>query len=135
MPFTIAHVSDGHRKTNFRFFRILHDSGWKGRLKRKVIWTEFTTNHIQIQNLDDYLKDRFNLDLLCPSRGRLERRECSNDIVFKVNLCLSCCASNKLQSFRYPKILWVFVIILYFSEQMCLPDINIIPDHWNDLKM
>ena len=132
-------------KNQFPFFRILHDSGWRGRLKRKVIWTVLTTNQIQIQiwcicicitlsphpdsrrfpnhswfstgtggpNLDDYLKDRFNLDLLCASQGRLVWRECSNNVVIKVNLCLSCCASNKFQSFRYLKIL--LLSIYYYS--------------------
>ena len=64
-------------------------------------------------NLDDYLKDRFNLDLLCASQGRLVWRECSNNVVIKVNLCLSCCASNKFQSFRYLKIL--LLSIYYYS--------------------
>ena len=49
LPCTISHASDVHKKINFPFFRILHDSGWRGRLKRKVIWTVLTTNQIQIQ--------------------------------------------------------------------------------------
>ena len=39
--------------------------------------------------------------------------ECSNNVVIKVNLCLSCCASNKFQSFRYLKIL--LLSIYYYS--------------------